>query len=265
MHPVETVARRAVEAAGDVMRTAWANSKHVEFKGPVDIVTATDREVEALVVSHIQAAFPDHTIVAEEASASSGARQPADGAAAWYLDPLDGTVNFAHSVPHFCISLAFGHGTAMEFAIVHDPLRGETFHASRGNGAFLNGKPIAVSDLAVLDHALIGTGLPYDRRERTDYYLAFSADLIRHCQDLRRFGSAALDLCYVACGRFDAFWEWGLKPWDTAAGSLIVREAGGLVTDFRGGTFELFGNQTLASNARVHSALSDLLSRRIDV
>jgi myo-inositol-1(or 4)-monophosphatase len=259
MDDFEGVARAAVSEAGALLRGAFSRSKHVQYKGPVDLVTETDREAEALVTGRLRDAFPNHLIVAEEASAVSGAHRPAPDVFTWYLDPLDGTVNFAHSVPHFAVSLALGRGDDMLLGIVHDPLRDETFVARRGRGATLNDAPIRVSETADLEHALLATGLPYDRRERTDFYLGFTADFIRQARDIRRFGSAALDLCYVACGRYDGFWEWRLHPWDTAAGSLIVREAGGMVTDFRGQGFDLFGEQTLASNGRVHAAMVEVL------
>jgi len=264
MDDIERVARAAIAEASPRMRAAWSASKTVEFKGSVDLVTATDREIEALIVARLRAQFPDHAIVAEEASAASGPQQPARDVYAWYLDPLDGTTNFAHSLPQFAVSLAVGRGDEMLFGIVHDPIRDETFVARRGKGATLNGTAIHVSELTDLGHALVTTGFPYDRRERTDFYVGFFAAFLRRAQDVRRFGSAALDLCYVACGRFDGFWEWRLHPWDTAAGSLIVREAGGTVSDFRGGRFDLYGEQILASNGHVHALMRAVLSAQLD-
>ena len=234
-------------------------AENVQYKVPVDLVTETDREAEALVTDRLHDAFPDHVIVAEEASAVSGVRRPAPDVFAWYLDPLDGTVNFAHSVPHFSVSLALGRGDDLLLGIVHDPMRKETFVARGGEGATLNGRPIRVSEVDVLDRHPLATGLPYDRRERPEFHLEFTTNFIRRAQDIRRFGSAALDLCYVACGRYDGFWEWGLHPWDTAAGSLIVREAGGVVSDFRGEQFDLFGDHTLASNGRIHAEMLKVL------
>ena len=262
MDEFERVARHLVADAGVRLRAAWGRSKNVEYKGPVDLVTETDREVEALVTTRLSEAFPDHVVVAEEASAAGGAQRPSSDVFAWYLDPLDGTVNFAHSVPHFSISLALGRGDDMLFGIVHDPLRDETFVARGGEGATLNGRPIQVSEVDVLERALLATGLPYDRRERPEFYLEFMTNFIRAAQDIRRFGSAALDLCYVACGRYDGFWEWRLHHWDTAAGSLIVREAGGMVSNFRGEPFDLFGEHTLASNGRLHEKMLEVLDLR---
>ncbi len=264
MDDIERVARAAIAEVSPRMRAAWRANKTVQFKGSVDLVTATDHEVEALVVARLRKHFPGHVIVAEEASAAGGLQRPPDDAYAWYLDPLDGTTNFAHSVPQFAVSLALGCGAQMHFGIVHDPIRDETFVARRGQGATLNGESIRVSPVADLNHALLTTGFPYDRRERTEFYVGFFAEFIRRAQDVRRYGSAALDLCYVACGRFDGFWEWRLHPWDTAAGSLVVREAGGSVSDFRGDAFDLFGEQILASNGHLHVAMCEVLAARLE-
>lgn len=263
MEDIERVARAAVAEVSPRMRAAWRATKTVEFKGSVDLVTATDREVETLVAARLRAAFPDHVIVAEEESAAAGLRRPPDDAYAWYLDPLDGTTNFAHGVPQFAISLGLARGAEMLFGIVHDPIRDETFIGRKGQGATLNDESIRVSPITDLNHALVTTGFPYDRRERTDYYVGFFSAMIRKAQDVRRCGSAALDLCNVACGRYDGFWEWRLHPWDIAAGSLIVREAGGAVSDFRGGRFDIFGEQTLASNGHLHDALRTVLSDQL--
>src|SRR5215470_12078434 len=264
MEAFESVARAAISAAGERMRDAWRSAKNIQYKGAVDLVTDTDREVEALVVERLRHAFPDHRIVAEEASAGAALSPQQARGYVWYLDPLDGTTNFAHGFPQFAVSLALARDMELQFAIVFDPVRDETFVAHHGGGATLNGAPICVSDTNVLERALLATGFPYDRQAQADFYLGFVADFIRQAQDVRRVGSAALDLCYVACGRFDAFWEFKLRPWDTAAGTLIVREAGGRVSDFRGAAFDLYGEQTLASNASLHAALVRVLTARLD-
>ena len=261
MEAFERVARAAVDEAGTLLRRTWRGTKTIHRKGAVDLVTEVDREAESLILRHLQGAFPDHLVIAEETPGSHGP-PPADRHV-WYVDPLDGTTNFAHAYPHFAISLALGRGADLLFGIVHDPLRDETFVAHRGGGASLNGTPIAVSPTGDLGDALLATGFPYDRREHLEFYLGFLADFIRRAQGVRRNGSAALDLCYVACGRLDAFWEWKLHPWDTAAGALIVREARGAVSDFRGGPFDPHGTQTLASNGHLHGAMVETLVGRL--
>lgn len=263
MEVFERVARAAVEEASAMLRSAWRRTKTITHKGPVDLVTETDRAVEARMLAQLSAAFPDHRMVAEESTAASDIR-PDDDGYVWYLDPLDGTTNFAHSYPQFAVSLALAKGDDLLFGIVHDPIRDETFVARRGAGASLNGEPITVSAVPELDQALLATGFPYDRREHCEFYLGFVADFMRRAQGIRRNGSAALDLCYVASGRLDGFWEWKLRPWDTAAGALIVQEALGTVTDFRGGRFDLFGQQTLATNRHLHPAMVEILTARLD-
>lgn len=264
MDVVERVARAAVDEASTMLKAAWRGAKSIEYKGALDLVTDTDRAVEAVVVGHLRAAFPEHHIVAEESFDATTMTAPEDDRYVWYLDPLDGTTNFAHAYPQFAISLALARGRELVFGIVHDPVRDETFVAHRGRGARLNDDPIAVSSTSVLDSALLATGFPYDRREHRDFYLAFFGDFMMRSQGIRRNGSAALDLCYVACGRLDGFWEWKLRPWDTAAGVLVVRECGGTVTNFRGGSFDPFGAQTLASNGKLHAAMVEVLTTRLD-
>jgi myo-inositol-1(or 4)-monophosphatase len=264
MEVFERVARAAVSEASAMLRATWRDAKMVRHKGAVDIVTETDHAIESAVIAQLTAAFPDHLIIAEESTSPESLLRPPPDRYVWYLDPLDGTTNFAHAYPHFAVSLALGMGTAMELAIVHDPIRDETFVAKRGRGATLNDEPIAVSSVPALDDALLATGFPYDRREHLDLYLGFFADFVRRAQGVRRNGSAALDLCYVGCGRLDGFWEWKLRPWDTAAGMLVAAEAGGVVSDFRGAPFDLFGSQTLASNGRLHASMVRVLTARLE-
>jgi len=263
MDSFERVARAAVAEAATLLRATWGGTKTIRYKGAVDIVTEADHEVEALITGHLRRAFPDHLVIAEEAAAGSTLQAPPNDRHVWYLDPLDGTTNFAHAYPHFSVSLALGRGADLLFGIVHDPLRDETFVARRGEGARLNDRPISVSTVRTLADALLATGFPYDRRAHVDFYLGFLADFMGAAQGVRRNGSAALDLCYVACGRLDGFWEWKLRPWDTAAGVLIVREAGGEISDFRGAPFAMFGTQTLASNGCLHTAMVRMLTARL--
>lgn len=264
MEAFERVARAAVEEASAMLRATWREAKAIQHKGAVDIVTETDRAIEAAMVARLHRAFPDHIVIAEESSEIASLVSPPSDRYVWYLDPLDGTTNFAHAYPQFAVSLALGLGERLLFGIVHDPVRDETFMAERGCGATLNGEPIEASKVRALDDALVATGFPYDRRENLEAYIGFFADFVRRAQGVRRNGSAALDLCYVACGRLDGFWEWKLRPWDTAAGVLVAQESGGTVSDFRGGPFELFGVQTLASNSHLHGEMIDVLSARLD-
>ena len=249
------MALAAARSAGALIRDRFGGTQDVSFKGEVDLVTAVDRAAEGVIVDAIRGAFPDHGIVAEE----SGARNER-GRYRWYVDPLDGTTNFAHGYPHVAVSIALALDGVLQVGVVHDPLRGETFTAIRGEGARLDEAPIRVSPTAELGRALLATGFPYDRRRRAGFYLAFVEAALTRAQCVRRAGSAALDLCYVAAGRLDGFWEWKLQPWDTAAGRLIVEEAGGRVTDFAGAPHELTGSQTAASNGTLHEALTAMLA-----
>jgi myo-inositol-1(or 4)-monophosphatase len=251
----ERIAHAAAARAGALLRARYRERQDISFKSAVDLVTAVDREAERIIVDAIQAAFPDHGIVAEESPARSGR----DGHR-WYVDPIDGTTNFAHGYPHFAVSIALEEGDDLVLALVHDPMREETFTALRGRGARLNGAPIVVSEVSLLERSLVATGFPYDHRLRVDFHLAFWREALRRVQGIRRAGSAALDLCYVACGRFDGFWEMGLHPWDTAAGRLVVEEAGGRVTDFAGAAHRLTGDETAASNGVIHDELLRMLA-----
>jgi myo-inositol-1(or 4)-monophosphatase len=251
----ERVARAAIARAGALIRARFGGRHAVVFKSATDVVTVTDREAELLIVDALRGAFPDHGIVSEESPAV-----PARSEYRWYVDPLDGTTNFAHGYPHCAVCVALEKGGDVVLGLVHDPLRRETFSAHRGAGAHLNGRPISVSDVTDLGNALAATGFPSDRRERARDYVAFLQVALERTRCVRRSGSAALDLCYVACGRLDVYWEWHLGPWDTAAGRLIVEEAGGCVSGFAGESHSLTGAETAASNGRLHAALLDLLA-----
>jgi myo-inositol-1(or 4)-monophosphatase len=250
------VAWQGAAAAGELIQESWQKPKTIEYKGAVDLVTSVDRESEQLIVATIQNYFPDHSILAEEKTIVNGT----DRECRWIIDPLDGTTNFAHGYPQFCISLAFENRGTVILGLVHDPVRQECFKAVRGGGASLNGATICTSPVAQLDNALLGTGFPYDRREFADIYLSYFKAFMMRSQGIRRGGSAALDLCYVASGRFDGFWEMKLKPWDVAAGALIVTEAGGVVSDFLGNTFSIYGQETLACNPLIHREMLETLS-----
>jgi myo-inositol-1(or 4)-monophosphatase len=251
-----TVAWDAANVAGEIIREKWQQPKTIDYKGSVDLVTSLDRETEQKIVKLIRRNFTNHAILAEEETDVEGK----DTEYRWIIDPLDGTTNFAHSYPQVSISIALEQSGQVILGLVYDPLRRECFRAIKDRGATLNGKPIRTSVVTELDKALLATGFPYDRREKADFYLTFFKAFLTRCQGIRRNGSAALDLCYVACGRLDGFWELMLKPWDVAAGALIVAEAGGALSDFSGNNFSIWGNETLASNSIIHREMVQIAS-----
>jgi myo-inositol-1(or 4)-monophosphatase len=250
------VAWQGATAAGQLIQESWQKPKSIEYKGPIDLVTSVDRESERLIIGTIQHYFPDHSILAEEETIVDGSDQECR----WIIDPLDGTTNFAHGYPHFCISIAFENRGIMMMGLIYDPVRQECFKTVRGGGASLNGAKIHTSAVPQLDKALLGTGFPYDRRQFAEIYLSYFKAFMMRSQGIRRGGSAALDLCYVACGRFDGFWEMKLKPWDVAAGALIVSEAGGVLSDFFGNPFSIYGQETLACNPLIHREMVEIAS-----
>lgn len=244
------VARHAAEKAGSHIAKRWDTAIHVDYKGDVDLVSEVDLRAEEIVVDVLSAAFPDDGIVAEE-----GAPLAPGEARVWYVDPIDGTTNFSHGLPQFCVSIALHDQEGAAVGVIYDPLRRWTFHARRGGGAWLGGRRLRVSSAARLDRALLATGFPYDRRTVDDNNVAEFAHLIRNCQGIRRMGAAALDLAFVAAGWLDGFWESKLEPWDMAAGALLVEEAGGRVTDRRGASSKLAPPTLVATNGRIHDAL----------
>jgi myo-inositol-1(or 4)-monophosphatase len=237
-------------AAGEVLNYYASREKRVELKGRANLVTIADRESEALVVDRIRTAFPGHRILAEESGAIEAAET--DSAYRWVIDPLDGTTNYAHQYPMYSVSIALEVSGSISCGAVYDPIRDEMFSAARGNGARLNGDAISVSDVAVLGDGLLLTGFPYRIEERIGRALGLFREMMLRAQAVRRGGSAALDLCHLAMGRCDGFWELDLNPWDTAAGLLVVEEAGGRVTRFGGEPFAIDDREILASNGRIH-------------
>ena len=245
-------------AAGDLLLRYRAElvSVHTEFKGRRELVTEADRAAERVVVEHLLRAYPQHAILAEEGVLTPAGKPHRDADLVWILDPLDGTTNFVHDLPFFAVAIALVAGGQPVLGIVHAPVLGHTYTAAQGLGAFRDGRPIAVTKTAELDDALVATGFSYNRNDPgKDDNSARLARMLPRCRDLRRFGSAELDLCHVADGRFDGYWEMYLAPYDVAAGALIVRQAGGQVTDLGGGDDWLFGGQILASNGRLHQAM----------
>ena len=235
--------------AGALLMEYFDQNIKIEYKGEADLVTAADRKSETLIRDRIRAQWPDHDVLGEE----EGLRDTGSEYR-WYVDPLDGTTNFAHGFPVFCVSMALRHRDETVAGVCYDPTRNELFAAERGGGAYLNDKAIHVSKAANLAESLVGTGFPSHKRHKNPN-IHFYHQITLRTHGVRRAGSAALDLCYVACGRLDAFWEFNLNPWDTAAGVLIAQEAGGIVTDFHGGKFQLNSRETLASNGLIHNAL----------
>jgi myo-inositol-1(or 4)-monophosphatase len=246
-------AREIVLRAGEIQMARRESGFRVAKKGTIDLVTEVDLECERMCRAVIAARFPDHDILAEELS--SGPTEPARAPYRWVLDPLDGTTNYAHGVPIFCASLALEIEGRAEVGAVYDPTRRELFTAARGQGAFLNDAAIRVSDTGDLLDALIVTGFPYDVHEKADELVGQFGAFLKRARAVRRLGSAALDLCYVACGRFDAFWEQHLKPWDVSAGALIAAEAGGRVSGMDGSSFDPVAAHLVASNGHVHEQM----------
>jgi myo-inositol-1(or 4)-monophosphatase len=250
-------------AAGQHVRERFPRVRvaRVEFKGAVNPVTAADTSAEALIRRHLHRAFPDHLTLGEE---EGGADWRATEGPLWVVDPIDGTANFAHGFPHVGISLALLVRGEPVVGVSHDPLLGETFAAYRDGGATLDGRPIAVSRTETLERSFLATGFPYDRRAAEDNNTRRLDHFLRRSQGVRRAGSAVLDLAYVACGRFDGFWEFRINPWDVAAGVLLVREAGGCVTDFEGGPDCVSGEYIVASNGRVHREMLRVIRQGAD-
>ena len=246
-------------AAGDVLKHYMGREKHVELKGRANLVTAADKEAEALIIGRIRERYPNHSILAEE-SGASGPSGPSGGGR-WIIDPLDGTTNFAHQYPFFCVSIGFEQDGQIVCGAVYDPWRDEMFSGGRGLGSFVNGERIHVSDVEQLRSAMIMTGFPYGFREKIRVVIGQFEAFLMESQAVRRGGSAALDLCYAALGRVDGFWEIDLHPWDTAAGVVILEEAGGRVTDFSGRPFSVYGTEILASNGKIHEEMQGVLAR----
>ncbi len=247
------VACSVARMAGELLREGYGREHHPDFKGEIDLITDYDRRSEELLVAELKRRFPEHAVLTEE----SGLHRGSD--TRWIVDPLDGTTNFAHNYPFFAVSIAVEKASRMEAGCVYDPIRDEMFAARRGGGATLNGRPIRVSRIATLDRALIVTGFPYDVHDHPELSLPLFVAFLTTAQAIRRDGSAALNLSYLACGRFDGFWELSLSPWDVAAGVLLVEEAGGTVTRFAGEPFTLDGGEILASNGLLHSSMQHVL------
>jgi myo-inositol-1(or 4)-monophosphatase len=246
-----TTAVEAVVRAGELQMKHFGGALRIDKKGIIDLVTDVDVEVERMFRAMIAERFPGHAVLAEEL----GGGHAVPPGPCWVFDPIDGTTNYAHGLPIFCASLALEIDGVAEVAAVYDPSRKELFTAERGGGAFLNGRPLQVSATADLLDAMVVTGFPYDVHQRVDEIVGLFAAFVGRARAVRRLGSAAIDLCYVAAGRMDGFWESDLKPWDIAAGLLIVAEAGGRVTSMRGEAFTSRGRHVLATNGHIHEQM----------
>ncbi len=252
---METACRAALEA-GRIIKGFYGNLEEIRKKGERDLVTEADLMSEKAVVAAITKNFPDDAIIAEE-----GGEQGKRSERKWIIDPLDGTTNFAHSFPFFAVSIGFMVKEEVVAGVVYNPVMDEFFEAEKGKGAFLNKKPINVSATANIRDALVATGFPYDIDKKSDEIISRLKRIIVEVQGLRRAGAASIDLCYVANGSLDGFWEQDLKPWDTAAGSIILTEAGGKVSDFRGNSFNPWLNSIIATNGLIHKEMVGLLSK----
>jgi myo-inositol-1(or 4)-monophosphatase len=248
------VAVTAAEKGARILQSRFGNILRIRKKVAQEIVTEADTESEKEIIAIIGSNFPEHGILSEECGLTTGSSEYR-----WIIDPLDGTVNFAHQVPIFCISIALSFNGAVVLGIVLNPLAGELFSAVSGQGAQLNGRPIQVSSIPSISESLLVTGFPYNVKEIFNPVITRYGNCLKTAQGVRRLGSAALDLCYVACGRFEGFWEQNLKPWDTAAGALIAAEAGGQVTTFSSQPYTVDQTEILATNGHIHQEMIELL------
>ena len=257
MHPQLNIAVKAARRAGSIINRAAQDIERLTItkKGPADFVTEVDRQVEQTIIDILHEAYPDHAFLGEEGGAVG------ESEFQWIIDPIDGTTNFLHGFPMYCTSIALAHKGIVTQAVIYDPVRNDLFTATRGSGAFLNDRRMRVSQETRLDDALIGSGFPYSSMEHQERYLRMLAEVMRKTAGIRRPGSAALDLAYVAAGRYDGFWELGLKPWDMAAGTLLIQEAGGLVSDLDGNNQFLQTGHVVAGNPKIFGQLLPMVAR----
>ncbi|MBA7715071.1 Inositol-1-monophosphatase [subsurface metagenome] len=268
MKEFRELAIKAAKEAGSILRENLGRIRKIDYKGKarpapiywggVNLVTDIDRKAEERIIGIIKKEHPSHDILTEERRIEEKGSQYK-----WIIDPLDGTTNYVHGYPRYCVSIALEKNGEVILGVVYDPVPDELFLAEKGKGATLNGRKISVSKINKLDKSLLATGFPYDRRERADEYLKIYREFMVNSQGVRRDGSAALNLCYTANGRFDGFWEEQLAPWDVAAGSLIVTEAGGRVTDFKGDRIDIYEKEILASNGKIHKEMEETLAKSI--
>ncbi len=259
MKKIKETLRQALLESGKILKSAMSRPKKIRYKGLANLVTETDKLAEKRILEIIRKSFPDHAILAEETASNMALSRTSD--CRWIIDPVDGTTNFAHGLPIAAVSIGFEMDGIMTLGGVFNPFLNEFFWAERGKGAFLNGKKIKVSNTKSIHQSLLVTGFPYDRTKRAREYLKIVEAFMKITHGIRRLGSASLDLCYVACGRFDGYWESKLMPWDQAAGFLIVQEASGRVTDFNGKPFEVEKPAILATNSKIHGEMLSVLKK----
>jgi myo-inositol-1(or 4)-monophosphatase len=257
MSELREACAEAARRGGAVLRERFGAVRTIEYKGGIDLVTDADRASEAVVLEFLRSRFPAAAVLAEESGSSGGER----AALRFIVDPLDGTTNYAHGLPHFAVNVAVEDEQGIAAAATYDPTRDELFLSARGEGATLNGERLRVSDAAELRRSLLVTGFPYDVHVSHELPLHLFGAFLSRARAIRRLGSAALDLAYTACGRFDGFWEMKLKPWDLAAGVLLVREAGGIATDFAGGERILETGEIVAGTPAIHALLLEVIAQ----
>jgi myo-inositol-1(or 4)-monophosphatase len=264
LHPMLNIAVKAARAAGAIINRAALDIEllTVNTKNPNDFVTEVDLAAERVIIDTLLEAYPGHGILAEESGSTRGAK---DSEYVWIIDPLDGTTNFIHGLPTYAVSIALAHRGQVQQAVVYDPARNDLFYASKGRGAFLNDRRLRVSKRIRMAEALIGTGFPFRKGDDFRRYMAIFEQVMQQCAGLRRPGAAALDLCYVAAGWYDGFFETGLQPWDMAAGALLVSEAGGLVGNFTGEADFLHQREVIAGNPKIYGQLVQILAPHTSV
>ena len=254
MRSEKKFAENLARKAGTLLKKKFSENRDIIYKGEINIVTDADKMSEDLIVKEISRNFPEHGILTEESPAIAGTTP-----SRWIIDPLDGTTNYAHRFPFFCVSIALEIEGMVSLGVIYDPMREELYSGLRGGGAYLNGKKINVSSVVSLSQSLLATGFPYDLRETPNNNLNYFNTMATKAQAIRRAGAAALDLAYLAAGRFDGFWELKLKPWDTAAGALLVAEAGGEISEISGAAWKLSSPDLLASNGLIQKSIMEIL------
>jgi myo-inositol-1(or 4)-monophosphatase len=252
---MKNILLKAAEEGGKIIKNYFEKDFKISSKDIVsNLVTQVDKESEAKIIEIIKNEFPEHSILSEEIGSIESSSN-----VKWIIDPIDGTINFAHSIPLCCVSIGVEKDNEIVMGVVYNPLSGELFFSEKGNGAFLNDRPIQVSNEKNILKSLLVTGFPYNTSKNPNKPVEVFAEFVLMDIPVRRLGSAALDICWTACGRFDAFWEYNLNPWDVAAGYLILKEAGGIVTDFDGNEFSVYQKEILASNGKIHSAMLEII------